>query len=190
MVAAASGIWLAALLFGHFALTEYESKAAAVTPDPARWPAAAANIEHKGWTLVVAAHPQCPCSRATVNELNRLMVRCTNKLSPVFLFYRPAGSKTTWNQTELWRSAVAIPGVKAIDDPDGIQSAQFNATTSGESFLYDPAGKLCFHGGITGGRGHEGDNDGEDTVVSLVNAGANQKQVQVAHTQFFGCSIR
>ena len=35
-----------------------------------------------------------------------------------------------------------------------------------------PSGKLTFQGGITAGRGHQGDNAGETAVVSLLRGGA------------------
>src|SRR5712691_5642885 len=59
------------------------------------------------------------------------------------------------------------------------------APTSGQTVLYDSQGRLLFSGGITGSRGHSGDNAGRSSIVSLVNAGvADQKETIV-----FGCPL-
>ena len=42
------------------------------------------------------------------------------------------------------------------------------ATTSGHVLLYDAGGVLRFAGGITDGRGHEGDNAGLDAALALL----------------------
>jgi hypothetical protein len=61
----------------------------------------------------------------------------------------------------------------------------FGAETSGTILLYDYHGNLLFKGGITGSRGHAGDNLGEDAIASLClgqAAATNQ-------TPVFGCSL-
>jgi hypothetical protein len=57
--------------------------------------------------------------------------------------------------------------------------------TSGQTFLYDARGTLLFSGGITGARGHAGDNAGRASIVALLNrAGA-----ATTSTNVFGCSL-
>jgi hypothetical protein len=51
--------------------------------------------------------------------------------------------------------------------------------------LYDGSGKLVFQGGITGSRGHVGDNNGAEAVLAFVNS----KAVSVRVTPVFGCAI-
>jgi hypothetical protein len=53
----------------------------------------------------------------------------------------------------------------------GREAALCKATTSGETVVYDAAGKLRFHGGITGARGHIGDNAGCSAIEVYANAG-------------------
>ena len=176
---------LLAIGLGHWSMLVYEATAAKALPAPTS--SANCTLRHDSWALVIAAHPNCPCTRATLNELSRLL--CTSKaLTKVYmLFYRPEGSDKSWNQSNLWRLAESIPNVIPLDDPGGKESAKFNATTSGEVFLYDPSGNLRFHGGITGARGHEGDNAGEDIIAeTLSGRGTNSER----KTPFFGCSIK
>jgi glyoxylase-like metal-dependent hydrolase (beta-lactamase superfamily II) len=102
------------------------------------------------------------------------------------LFYRPRQFPAGWERTDLWRSAAAIPGVTVLVDPDGLEAERFGAKTSGHVLVYDSAGRLLFSGGITGSRGHEGDNDGSDSVLRLLTHGPPPRR----HTLVFGCPIR
>ena len=80
----------------------------------------------------------------------------------------------------------AIPGVATILDRGGREAARFGAHVSGQTFLYDAAGRLVFSGGMTIARGHAGDNDGEDALLALITAG----HAPVASTPVFGCLLR
>jgi hypothetical protein len=101
------------------------------------------------------------------------------------LFYKPAGEADAWAKTDLWQSAAALPGVTVLADDDGREAQRFNSTTSGQVVLYDTAGRLLFSGGITGARGHAGDNAGRSAIVALLNRGV------AAHkeTPVFGCAL-
>ncbi|RYX86848.1 hypothetical protein EON83_01305 [bacterium] len=136
-------------------------------------------------TLLVMAHPQCPCTRATIEELNNLLASCQDKVQVNVLFWKPKGYPKNWEQTALWRAAAAIPGVKVVTDEGGVEAHRFHASTSGQVFLFNPTGKLIFSGGITAGRGHIGDNAGRDAIVSLLTTGKAERQ----KTFVYGCSL-
>jgi hypothetical protein len=76
--------------------------------------------------------------------------------------------------------------VRAICDEGGIEARRFHAQTSGQTMLFDSAGHLLFSGGITGARGHAGDNVGQSAVVSLLKGGIATQH----RTLVFGCSLR
>ena len=58
-------------------------------------------------------------------------------------------------------------------------------STSGQTILYGADGTLLFSGGITGSRGHAGDNDGRAGLVALLTrAGRGQTRTKV-----FGCPL-
>src|SRR5205823_6234038 len=84
-------------------------------------------------------------------------------------FYRPQNAPSDWERTDLYRQAAAIPGVTICRDEEGAEARYFHAATSGQTLLYDEAGRLLFSGGITAARGHEGDNDGQQTLIALLN---------------------
>ena len=72
-------------------------------------------------------------------------------IHPHVVFFKPSGTAEDWEQTDLWKSAAAIPGVAVSIDVDGAEAQRFQATTSGHTLLYDAEGKLLFSGGITSG---------------------------------------
>jgi hypothetical protein len=101
------------------------------------------------------------------------------------LFAKPPNLPRDWEQTDLWETAAAIPGVKVMRDDDGLEARRFHAATSGQTMLYDKKGNLLFSGGITGGRGHEGDNAGRSAIVSLLTTG----KADDWETPVFGCAL-
>jgi hypothetical protein len=120
-----------------------------------------------------------------VEELNRLLALGHDHVAAQVWFFKPAGFQPDWTQSGLCRSAAAIPGVTIHNDLDGRQARLFGAATSGYVVLYDPRGQLLFKGGITGSRGHAGDNAGENAVASLL---AGQRP-GLRQTPVYGCSL-
>jgi hypothetical protein len=95
------------------------------------------------------------------------MGRAHGRLRAHVLFVRATGTPSA-ETTELWRTAAAIPGVTVTDDHDGREARRFRAATSGYALLYDDLGGLRFSGGITGSRGHAGDNLGRSAVAGFL----------------------
>lgn len=131
------------------------------------------------------AHPQCPCTRASIEELNRLLSRVGGRVHADVLFYLPHSFSPDWAKSTLWRNASALPGVTVQMDVDGAEARLFGAETSGDVLLYDKDGRLLFKGGITGSRGHEGDNVGVDAVAALCQG----LKVATNETPVYGCSL-
>jgi hypothetical protein len=98
---------------------------------------------------------------------------------------KPPGKADSWIHTDLWHAASDLPGTVVISDLGGREADLFRAAISGETVVYDAAGDLRFHGGITGARGHAGDNAGCSAVESYANMGA----APLAQTPVFGCPL-
>ena len=183
-------VWLAALGGGFWILWNYETTSGRAAEAPTAWPAGTQVPRPQGIaTLVLSMHPQCPCSRASVEELNKLMAHCRDKLQVTVLMVRPEGTSENWDKTALWRSAAAIPGVKVITDDGGVESRRFGAATSGQALLYSAEGKLWFAGGITESRGHGGDNAGESTIMAIVLHQIQAPPQHFAQTPVYGCPL-
>jgi hypothetical protein len=179
--------WAGTAVFGGYALLRYENSPGKVAHGLLSWPAdSTVQLATDRPTLVMAAHPQCPCTRASVAELAQLMAHVQGKVQAYVLFYSPRESGADWENTDTRRSAAQIPGVTVLSDVDGAEAQRFGAETSGHTFLFDPSGRLLFTGGITASRGHSGDNAGESAIVSLINDHSSKR----SQTFVFGCSFK
>jgi hypothetical protein len=177
--------WIATVFLGVRALLNYENTPGRIGVVSQSWPGS--RIPHvPGFsTLVMLAHPHCPCTRASVGELALIMAQVRQPVAAYVLFLKPAGSAKDWEKTDLWQSAAAIPGVTVVADFDGDEARRFGVETSGHTLLFNSAGQLVFSGGITQSRGHSGDNLGRTSIVSLLN----KQTVDRAQSYVFGCSL-
>ncbi len=182
----AAALWLVLCAAGSGALVRYQGLPGAFAPAPARWPAASALSAPSGrGVLVVFLHPRCACSRATVDSLAWLLSRGAGRFTAYAVFYDPPEFAGGLASSGLWRAAAAIPGVTVVADPGGRESLRFGAETSGQALLFGAEGRLLYRGGVTGARGHFGDNAGRDAVLAL-SAG----RPGLASASVFGCSLR
>lgn len=180
-------VWLLAASAGAIALLKYESTAGKIGRIPEHWPEGTSiSLDRRHPTLLMFAHPKCPCTRASLEELNRILARCGETVTVRILFFKPSNPSAEWEQTaSLHRTAAAIPGVEVMDDPDCALALKFGAETSGCVALYTPQGELLFRGGITGSRGHVGDNAGQTALVSLLEG----RKTNLKQTDVYGCSL-
>jgi hypothetical protein len=178
-------IWLGAVGFGLYYVWAYENAPGKSATAPPAWPIASKIRRNDLPTLVLFIHPHCPCSRATIGELAVLMAHSQDLVNAHAMFVKPAGFQEDWAQTDLWHSAMAIPGVSVSLDEDGTEARRFGSVTSGQAVLYSTEGKLLFSGGITGSRGHSGDNDGRAAILSILTTG----NTPTTATPVFGCPL-
>lgn len=149
------------------------------------WPAKSQILPAQDrWTLVMLIHPQCSCSRASIQELERIIELSGPSLQTVVVVYRPAGFKPGWEKTDVFAAATHLQRARVVIDVDGREARLFGGFTSGQTFLYDREGKLRFSGGITSLRGHAGVNRGSMDIVDIVSSKARQGTHPV-----FGCAI-
>jgi hypothetical protein len=179
-------VWLTGVLLGLLAIQQYESTPSAKAMAPSQWPSGGRiHRDPDRPTLVLFAHPHCPCTRASLSELSRLMTTLSGRLGLHVLFSRPEGVDDDWESSGLLQRARQIPGAVVDLDAGGREAASFGAHTSGEAFLYGVDGRLLFHGGITAARGHEGDNVGSQRIISLLTTGSTD----LAQSAVFGCEL-
>jgi len=182
----AGAAWLLAVATGMTALWRYSAAPGLPAAPPLEWPRESRIRPSPDLaTLILLAHPRCPCTRASIEELDRLMARLDGRLVAHVLFVTPTDAPDGWERTDLWRSAAAIPGVDVVRDEDGAEARRFHSPTSGQVILYDAAGRLRFSGGITAARGHAGDNLGLSAIVQLLEGDSPTATA----TPVFGCSL-
>ena len=172
---------------GFFWLLDYENAPGAIGQLSSSWPVESSQqLDKELLTLLLFAHPRCPCTRASLRELELLMAHCLGKVHATVLFYVPQNAGEEWEQSDLWKIASRIPGISVRSDIDNFEANLFGAETSGFTVLYETNGKLLFNGGITGSRGHEGDNLGRSSLYSLIMHGHSRDSKSFV----FGCSLR
>lgn len=158
---------------------------------PAVWPADTRLVlSGDRPTLLFFMHPRCPCTRASVRELERTLARASlpgsRQPDLIVVAALPQGAGSAWRDTDTLRSAAKLPRAETFWDMSGIEASRFGVTTSGTIKLYDPSGKLLFSGGITISRGHEGDSAGGDRLCSSLNG---TSRVLAESTPVFGCRL-
>ena len=179
--------WVAVLGFGARTLFKYETTPGAVGLVSSNWPAVSVVPRQTDKpTLLMLAHPHCPCTRASIGELAQVMAHAVGKVNAFVLFVKPPSAGVDWDETDLRRSAAAIPGVTVLTDEKGTEAAKFGAETSGHTLVFDREGTLVFSGGITASRGHAGDNAGESAVLAVLRGETTAQ----SRTPVFGCSLQ
>jgi hypothetical protein len=179
-------LWGAMVLGSFYWLLRYELTPGRQPPPLRHLPSKLAPDAQKyPYQLILFLHPHCPCSRATVTELARIMARAEGKLTAHVLFVVPPGTSIKWAKSSLWDDAAAIPGVSVDADLSGSEAKRRGVECSGQALLFDRSTQLVFSGGITASRGHEGDNDGSDAIFRVLTGGVPQ----ITHTPVYGCAL-
>ncbi len=185
-------IWLVTIVAVMVLIINFSNTPGLAGTTPIQWPAEShLPLDPHLPTLVMFAHPHCPCTRASLGELELLMAHCQGKLAARVVFVRPAGMTDDWVKTDSWNSAAAIPGVTVSVDDNSVECQRFQAETSGDTVLYDTQGHLLFQGGITISRGHSGDNPGRSALEALLTP-ASTPSTQITglvKTPVFGCTL-
>ncbi|HTF88253.1 MAG TPA: RedB protein [Planctomycetota bacterium] len=186
LLAAVGVLWMVFLALGLAGMIRYQSESGAPAKPPTQWPRACSLARADGQPkLLLFAHPQCPCTRATIGELDRIAARANGKLRGTVVMLSLPELGREWTHSELWDSAAKIPGIQVRADTGGAYARQFGVRTSGEVLLYGADGQLEFQGGITASRGHSGDNQGADSIVALLQG----RTPSCNSTPVYGCGL-
>lgn len=188
-------LWVVLSGAALFVMADYGNEPGEAGSAPDTWPVAASGgmVPRPGKpTVVLFAHPLCPCTRATLVELESL----TNRLYGLFdlhvLFYEPidtSGMPEVWAASDLKRLAAKLPGTQLHSDTNGELARYFGAYTSGQVLLYGTDGQLRFAGGITPSRGHSGENPGRSTLISSIMNDTGVDPLTPVLNPVFGCSL-
>lgn len=182
---AACAAWFVLILCGSALLWRHAMTPGPPTEHPELWPGAT-GLRAAGTIprLLVVMHPHCPCSAATLTELAALLQESSRRVDTSVIFVRPAEVPAGWEQSATLARARALPGVVVVIDEAGREAARFGVHTSGQALVYRPDGRLAFSGGLTGTRGHAGDNPGRQAALAAI-AGAQGP----ARSPVFGCPV-
>ncbi|MBS1810117.1 MAG: hypothetical protein JST84_18295 [Acidobacteria bacterium] len=178
-------VWALAVGIGFAYLTDYGTRPNQLAHAPPHLPVDILGMPpNKLPTLLLFAHPHCPCTHATMAELARLIAHNRGQVNVHVLFYRPLEKPREWAEADLWQKAKKLPDV-TVSTVSELDLLRFGVSTSGQTLVYDANQKLVFSGGITSARGHEGDNTGRAAITTYLQTG----QLTTQQTPVFGCSI-
>ena len=178
--AVAFGAWLFALLAIVGCLVAYETQ-----PAPAAASSSTTDDAPPRWRMDIYAHPRCPCTRASIEELSRLASRLGDRVDLRFWFFRPEREADAWAHSTSWNNAAAIPGATVSTDPGGRLAERAGAVASGHVVLSAPNDHVVFQGGVTLTRGHIGPSPGGDAIAAWILGGDGADQAPT-----LGCLIR
>jgi hypothetical protein len=179
------GLWCALCAFGFTALSRYEGTPGPRADTPS-WPTdCRLPLDRDRCSLVMAIHPCCPCSRATLEELAQVLEQCPGDAALYVLVFNPDPEPEGWTNRFAESLRQMIPEARAITDKNGHAARSFGALTSGHILLFDRGGNLQFSGGITAGRGHHGTSPDGATLANCLQGRAEAP----VFTPVFGCPI-
>jgi hypothetical protein len=175
-------LWLSILTVGFALVIDYHTRPGVAAAAPRHWPTASAlTLSQQGATLVMFIHPQCPCSNASLLELEALLKQTA---TPSRSFIVLVNSLADHSPTETWATAHGMTGVTVVSDTSGRETELFGSQTSGDLFVFDRDGRLTFQGGITAGRGHVGQGVSSQTAKEAILHGRALERRPV-----FGCPL-
>ncbi|HEV7281811.1 MAG TPA: hypothetical protein VGN57_16540 [Pirellulaceae bacterium] len=182
---AAPGVWL---WMSGYGFTTYAVTDASA---PEKWPQESGlerAIDRP--TLLFFVHPRCPCTRASIRQLEMLLggSELTPRQRPKLIAVAtlPADAAEDWRSTTAMEDISQLPNALVNWDVGGIEASRFGAVTSGTILLYDADGARVFAGGITASRGHEGPNVGCDRLAAALRH--NDRSLPEP-TPVFGCRL-
>ena len=178
--------WLGVLLAGFGALMFYSKAPGHPGTISSSWPERSAISQPDGRAcLLMFIHPKCPCTRASVRQLERALAASPRNIDVWMVVFDPSGRGENWAKTGLVDLAEKLPGAQIFMDRDGKEIRRFGVRTSGDVLVFDREGRLAFSGGVTPSRGHEGPCDGCDAVRRL----ARGELPLTRQTPSYGCTI-
>lgn len=201
LITAVVASWLALVSVGMWLVADHATTGGSVgTIAPNLAMAAAKQL---GWNgecnlLILAAHPQCPCLPATLDELGAVFEKAENTTLRVLVF-EPTKASQDWDPEARDTLFGGLPKETVIADRDGDLARRLGAKTSGHLSLYSTDGRLLFTGGITGSRGHRGDNQNRRALTAALqqaraHPGSRAGNASGAGTNFtrtvvYGCPL-
>lgn len=190
--------WLGTIALGLGALGHYAATPAPSGQAPLAWPDKAPGgltLAGDALTIVLAVHPRCPCTRASISELERSVAQAPTPARVYALVFEPEpalndqgfadSGSDRFARTRIVERLSRVPGVEIIADPGSRIAGRFGAMTSGHAVVYDQGGALRYSGGLTPTRAHEGPNTGSASIRNLIHG----SEALAPRAPVYGCPL-
>lgn len=166
--------------------------------------------ENEKWKIILFAHPECPCTLASIRELKNLAVKYNFEPLVVFSELKNIENslKVIGNELNDNKTIVKKLKITSIIDENNEIIKKHNFQTSGFTLLFDNYYNLIYTGGVTPYRGHIGESDlhkylkkinienykksdftlfAELKKISKLNF--KKKNIRILNSVVFGCSL-
>jgi len=188
----ASVIWLSCIAVFIPSLLDHMAKPGAnAVLNLETWPSISPiSPAEDGQTLLLFAHPQCPCTLATLAELERLLVYpIPTQFHAILVLPVPEdhahNQATATSHSAVLNYASQIPGLTVTIDNEAEITRAFGIRTSGHCLLYGKDKTLLYSGGLTPLRGHEGPCEGNIALSQCLIG----KIPSSRYAPVFGCAL-
>lgn len=184
--ALAVAIWVILAIGGLAALTVYSLTGSTPVHAAAQWPAnSQLSLDPARPVLVLFLHPRCPCSSASIAELDRVLSQHPGAFRCYAVLTVPPGVESGWEEGRNLEAARMLPDTTLVFDRGGALSRSFGTRDSGTLLVFGPDGARLFAGGVTASRGHEGESLGSNALQDIA-AGMVPRQTE---SPVFGCPL-
>lgn len=142
-------------------------------------------VPHRGpaRSLLIALHPNCPCSLALLRELKPLLATAGRPVPLRALLYTHPSLP---QQSPLLQELQQFPEIEIISDLHGDRARQLGLHTSGHLIAYGTSGEILFSGGITAGRLSNSPGPAAGILAGILRG----RSSIAAKFPVFGCSLR
>jgi hypothetical protein len=182
--------WVALITGGTILLLNFTNRPGLPGNAPARWPGGSKIVLGADYpTLIMAVHPRCACTRASLGELAIVLAQVEEQVTANILVPAPAANADVAEIEELKAEIAYTLSSPVIVDLDRSETKRFGLETSGHVLLYNQHGDLLFSGGITPGRGHAGASLGREALVARIRTPNQNSTLATLKSPTFGCSL-
>ena len=179
-------LWISGILAGFALLQQYSLTAGPM--DKTEVSAHAVLNAHRTPgrpLLVMAVHPRCSCTDASVAELGDLLARSRGTCDALLLQFHPLDG-TPDSLVDLSPRQLGGVKVPVLLDRGGKIGAALGAATSGHTVFVDASGEIRFNGGLTTARDHRGRSPGQNAILDMLGGGCSS----LTSAPVFGCTFR
>ena len=181
--------WISALGYSSWLLLKHDLTGDVIGPAAGAhtWPAdSLIPLAADRLNLLFFIHPMCPCSRASLAELELVLAQARSDPRLCVVATMPRGAPAEWHESASLQRAAALSQVEIITDWEGQEACRFGADCSGSVLCYDGRGRRLYAGGITVARGHAGANAGADRLRQILQGDATPTTKAIP---VFGCQL-
>jgi hypothetical protein len=180
--------WIGALLGCAWWQLGYELAPGASATCQSAAPYGALRAQPDRPLVVMALHPRCPCSRASVSNLEAGLTAWGADVQVRVLGVVPAGVDPgpEWTASGVCRRAAGLGEGVLLEDDGGVIAGSLGMRTSGDVVAFDARGRVVFHGGLTTARGQAGPSEGVRLLIAALRSDGARPALT---TPVFGCVL-